>query len=189
MDVADGGSGLRTSLKVYTCRRSLRGGLRGFYVFICCIALGVMAISGVGSVAASLGEGLAREGRTVFVTGDAHAVIQVPCARCLKPLTISLDPQIDLSLLPALEDEEPDGEGELKDEALEEYTYSNDLIDVGAILNEQLLLEKPFRVLCDEECKGLCPSCGANLNEGACLCAPQPKSLAFAALKDFKPRN
>jgi len=43
--------------------RELRSGLRGFYVFIACIALGSMAIAGVGSLAASLGEGLAREGR------------------------------------------------------------------------------------------------------------------------------
>ena len=41
--------------------RELRGGLRGFYVFIACIALGVMTISGVGSVAASLGDGLDRK--------------------------------------------------------------------------------------------------------------------------------
>jgi putative ABC transport system permease protein len=46
--------------------RELRGGLGGFYVFIACIALGVMAIAGVGSVAASLSEGLAREGRTLL---------------------------------------------------------------------------------------------------------------------------
>jgi putative ABC transport system permease protein len=49
--------------------RELRGGLRGFYVFIGCIALGVMTIAGVGSVAASLGEGLAREGR-ILLGGD-----------------------------------------------------------------------------------------------------------------------
>ncbi|MEA2939265.1 MAG: putative transport system permease protein [Alphaproteobacteria bacterium] len=49
--------------------RELRGGLRGFYVFIACIALGVMAIAGVGSFAASLADGLAREGR-VILGGD-----------------------------------------------------------------------------------------------------------------------
>src|SRR5262245_13785706 len=49
--------------------RELRGGLRGFYVFIACIALGVMAISGVGSVASGLADGLAREGR-VILGGD-----------------------------------------------------------------------------------------------------------------------
>jgi len=56
--------------------RELRGGLRGFYVFIACIALGVMAIAGVGSVAASLGEGLAREGRALLGGDVAFALIQ-----------------------------------------------------------------------------------------------------------------
>jgi putative ABC transport system permease protein len=54
--------------------RELRGGLRGFYVFIACIALGVMAIAGVGSVAASLSEGLGREGRTLL-GGDVSFVL------------------------------------------------------------------------------------------------------------------
>ncbi len=56
--------------------RELRGGLRGFYVFIACIALGVMAIAGVGSVAASLSEGLAREGRTLLGGDVAFSLIQ-----------------------------------------------------------------------------------------------------------------
>ncbi len=56
--------------------RELRGGLRGFYVFIACIALGVMAIAGVGSVAASLGDGLAREGRTLLGGDAAFSLIQ-----------------------------------------------------------------------------------------------------------------
>src|SRR5436305_1890348 len=56
--------------------RELRGGLRGFYVFIACIALGVMAIAGVGSVAASLSEGLTREGRTLLGGDAAFSLIQ-----------------------------------------------------------------------------------------------------------------
>src|SRR4030081_3345760 len=56
--------------------REVRGGLRGFYVFIACIALGVMAIAGVGSVAASLGEGLAREGRTLLGGDVAFSLFQ-----------------------------------------------------------------------------------------------------------------
>ncbi|MGA7808657.1 ABC transporter permease [Bradyrhizobium sp.] len=56
--------------------RELRGGLRGFYVFIACIALGVMAISGVGSVAASLADGLAREGRNLLGGDVAFALFQ-----------------------------------------------------------------------------------------------------------------
>ena len=52
--------------------REMRGGLRGFYVFIACIALGVMAIAGVGSFARSLTDGLAREGR-VILGGDCRS--------------------------------------------------------------------------------------------------------------------
>ena len=56
--------------------RELRGGLSGFYVFIACIALGVLAIAGVGSVAASLSEGLAREGRALLGGDVAFSLIQ-----------------------------------------------------------------------------------------------------------------
>ncbi|HEY3792242.1 MAG TPA: ABC transporter permease [Bradyrhizobium sp.] len=64
------------SLALRYALRELRGGLRGFYVFIACIALGVMAIAGVGSVAASLGDGLAREGRTLLGGDVAFSLIQ-----------------------------------------------------------------------------------------------------------------
>jgi putative ABC transport system permease protein len=68
--------GRASSLALRYALRELRGGLRGFYVFIACIALGVMAIAGVGSVAASLGEGLAREGRTLLGGDVAFSLIQ-----------------------------------------------------------------------------------------------------------------
>src|SRR6201996_2820694 len=64
------------SLPLRFAWRELRGGLRGFYVFIACIALGVMAIAGIGSVAASLGDGMAREGRTLLGGDVAYSLIQ-----------------------------------------------------------------------------------------------------------------
>jgi putative ABC transport system permease protein len=68
--------GRAPSLALRYALRELRGGLRGFYVFIACIALGVMAIAGVGSVAASLSDGLAREGRTLLGGDAAFSLIQ-----------------------------------------------------------------------------------------------------------------
>ena len=65
-----------SSLALRYALRELRGGLRGFYVFIACIALGVLAIAGVGSVAASLSEGLAREGRTLLGGDVAFSLMQ-----------------------------------------------------------------------------------------------------------------
>jgi putative ABC transport system permease protein len=64
------------SLALRYALREMRSGLRGFYVFIACIALGVMAIAGVGSVAASLSEGLAREGRTLLGGDAAFSLMQ-----------------------------------------------------------------------------------------------------------------
>jgi len=72
---ASGGS-RGASLALRYALRELRSGLRGFYVFIACIALGVMAIAGVGSVAASLSDGLAREGRTLLGGDVAFSLIQ-----------------------------------------------------------------------------------------------------------------
>src|SRR5216683_8268524 len=58
--------GRPASLALRFALRELRGGLRGFYVFIACIGLGVMAIAGVGAVASGLADGLAREGRAIL---------------------------------------------------------------------------------------------------------------------------
>jgi putative ABC transport system permease protein len=70
------GNGGTSSLALRYALRELRGGLSGFYVFIACIALGVLAIAGVGSVAASLSDGLAREGRTLLGGDVAFGLIQ-----------------------------------------------------------------------------------------------------------------
>ena len=70
------GGSRASSLALRYALRELRGGLRGFYVFIACIALGVMAIAGVGSVAASLSDGLTREGRTLLGGDVAFSLIQ-----------------------------------------------------------------------------------------------------------------
>src|SRR3954452_8693347 len=69
-------SGRTRSLALRYALREMRGGLRGFYVFVACIALGALAIAGVGSVAASLTEGLAREGRTLLGGDVAFSLIQ-----------------------------------------------------------------------------------------------------------------
>ena len=128
---------------------------------------------------------LDRDGKTVNVVGDVHVLFNPPCARCLRAVPTSLDPHFDLHYLPATA--EADGnEVELDDEELDEYTYTNDEIDVGAILNEQILLERPFKILCSEDCQGLCPQCGANLNDSKCACKPIAKHPGLQALADIK---
>src|SRR5712672_1876687 len=99
-----------SSLALRCALRELRGGLRGFYVFIACIALGVMAIAGVGSVAACLGDGLAREGRTLLGGDVAFSLIQ----REAKPDEIAfLRARGEVSVAVALREMARSGDGRL----------------------------------------------------------------------------
>src|SRR5688572_32676195 len=88
---------------------------------------------------------LDRDGKNVNVVGDVHVRFNPPCARCLKAVNLSLDPHFDLHYLPAVAEQDAQ-EVELEDDELDEYTYTHDEIDVGAILNEQILLERPFKI-------------------------------------------
>jgi uncharacterized protein len=64
-------------------------------------------------------------------------------------------------------------------------------LDLGEMVREQLLLTTPMKRLCREDCKGRCPSCGADLNAGGCPCpAPEPEADSrFAALKKLFPQG
>src|SRR3954471_4945254 len=115
--------GRPASLALRYALRELRGGLRGFYVFIACIALGVMAIAGVGSVAASLSEGLAREGRNLLGGDAAFSLIQreaspdevaflrargtVSVAATLRSMARASDGKLALVELKAVDDDYP----------------------------------------------------------------------------------
>lgn len=64
--------------------------------------------------------------------------------------------------------------------------YEGRVIDLDAMLYEQLLLAQPTIYLCSEDCKGLCPQCATNLNKGTCNCKPIPPAHPFDALKKLK---
>jgi uncharacterized protein len=65
-------------------------------------------------------------------------------------------------------------------------SYSGDEIDLTHEIEEQIAMEIPLKPLCNEECKGLCHECGADLNTSTCSCSKEPVSLTFSALKNFK---
>lgn len=68
-----------------------------------------------------------------------------------------------------------------------DITYiSEDFIELGDVLSEQLRLQVPFQPLCKEDCKGMCAQCGADLNLGRCACAKLAKATPFSVLKDLK---
>lgn len=129
---------------------------------------------------------LSATNRTVRVKGEGHAEVRSECARCLKEVDTEVDPRFDIALIPSREGEIEDDEVELTTEELDEYTYDGNQIDVGEIVNEQFMLALPYRVLCQDDCAGLCPECGADLNVSSCECKKASGGGAFAALADIK---
>ncbi len=123
------------------------------------------------------------------LSGRIETRVETPCSRCLKPTLASLDVSFDLAYvreLPVIEGEEGEDGREISAEEMGLVLLQGDEIDLREAVQEQVVLAFPFRPLCAPGCRGLCPQCGANLNEETCRCAPADFNLKFAALKDLK---
>lgn len=118
-------------------------------------------------------------GDGVFVRGTLRTTVRLACRRCLSPVERRVDESVDLLYLEKVEEDELDGE-------VYRLPERGDELDLAPAVREHLLLDLPEYGLCDEECRGLCPGCGANLNEGACDCVPQAAPGPWDALKTIK---
>ncbi|MBQ3075282.1 MAG: DUF177 domain-containing protein [Clostridia bacterium] len=104
------------------------------------------------------------------VTGQYSA----PCARCLAPVAREFSIDIDLSVVTA------------PTESDEDYILAEgQKIDLGSFATDTVLLNLPLRLLCREDCKGLCPKCGKDLNQGDCECDHKEIDPRLAGLADF----
>ena len=117
--------------------------------------------------------------KEVTVTGNVQLSIQTSCSRCVEPVRIELSPYVSLVLSPAdkISDEDDD---------LEHETYRDDEIDLSNYLMEQIAISLPIKVVCNEDCKGLCAICGTNLNQETCTCESEKVNPRFAILKNLK---
>jgi uncharacterized protein len=124
-------------------------------------------------------------GQDVRLRGEIKAAICAPCDRCLNEVKIPVEIPFDLFYAPAGAGADQAGERELRERDLDFAVYENDQIDLDELVLEQLELSLPSRVLCREECRGLCPQCGADLNVEQCDCKPQidPRWQVLADLK------
>ncbi len=120
-------------------------------------------------------------GRAFLVRGKSHVTAKVACARCLEDTSVELAGDIEGYFVMDAPEQDEDLEGD-EFEALP----ADHAIDLAPLITAGLLLEAPFQPLCREDCAGLCPQCGANLNDGPCGCEPEegiaPKN-PFAVLK------
>jgi uncharacterized protein len=112
-----------------------------------------------------------------------HGDFDVLCARCVEPVRTPLSGKFDLMFRPQAADAEG-GERAITLDETEIGYYEESGLSLEDVVREQVLLSLPSRTLCKEDCKGLCPRCGQNLNLGACDCNPtsDPRWNALAGL-------
>ncbi len=140
----------------------------------------------VDPVAVHLEGSLVRHTEGFALTGRYAASGTVLCARCLTPVSWSENESFVLDIRAPLV-APTDEEVSLAAEDLDVVFVEGDELDLVDVAAEQVLLALPMKVLCDEACAGLCPSCGGNRNvAGQCRCQPEadPRWEALRELKD-----
>lgn len=121
----------------------------------------------------------------VVARGRVQARLGRRCRRCLEPVKVELDQELNLVWAPPdqLEDEveEEDAGGEVR-----RLDASANELKLADAIREEVILAAPTYVVCSEECQGLCPRCGINRNERSCDCTlkePDPRWDALRALQ------
>ena len=108
-------------------------------------------------------------GKGYLVRVHLSTAVKLECTRCLEPFTLPLERDMEEVFYP----EGLRGKVSEKDEVVSYFT--DDTLDLGESIRENLQLALPMKRLCQEHCRGLCPVCGHNLNEGECGCQrPEP---------------
>lgn len=121
---------------------------------------------------------------TIRLDMAMDAVFELECCRCLDPVVLSCRSEVKYTLAPLKERMEKEDPESLEEDLNFSY-YKGDEIEFDPIVVEQILMQIPLKPLCREDCKGLCPSCGINLNTDACKCGGETGHPGFAALKKF----
>jgi len=119
------------------------------------------------------------------LVGTARTELELSCGRCLEPFRMPFDGSFDLRYVPASELSNED-EREVAEADLDTSFYRDDQIDLSELLREQFYLALPMKPLCSDQCAGLCPHCGTNLNTGACQCDSKWEDPRLAPLKGLK---
>ncbi len=125
----------------------------------------------------------------IIISGRISAALLMPCSRCLTPYTERLEDDFALEYLPEPDFQDHEEDIELDEADLDISYYTGHSIALNEVLREQLLLRIPLQPLCRQDCAGLCPSCGTNLNEDSCGCDTRQRDSRLAVLEKLLPHN
>ncbi len=119
----------------------------------------------------------------VLVQGNARAEVLLDCVRCLEPVSVPLEIAVEETFVPTLDILT----GQLirpeeEDQAL--WIDEHHILDLGEVLRQDVLVALPLHVVCRPDCRGLCSTCGKNLNDGPCDCEVD-NDPRWTALRDL----
>ena len=119
-----------------------------------------------------------QENKTLFIRGFVDVTLSIPCGRCLEEvptqICFDIDKKLDIN------------ESVLLDDEMEENDYLIGFeLDVDKLVYAEILVNWPMKVLCKEDCEGICKVCGANLNKGDCGCQRTELDPRMAAIQDI----
>ncbi len=118
-------------------------------------------------------------GKKLLLEGKAVLTLRIPCGRCLEPV----DVPFELDIFQELDMDASEAD---RVEELNEQPYvSGYYLDVDQLIGNELLLNLPMKVLCREDCKGICNRCGMNLNRGSCSCERSSPDPRMSAIQDI----
>jgi uncharacterized protein len=123
---------------------------------------------------------------SVSLNGVLTGVVQLDCARCGDPVSYELNEEFLYLVTTREEDTSELPEKEVSDEECDTLYLKEPVIDVADILQEQMYLAIPGKVVCGDQCRGLCPGCGGSLNREECFCSESQPDTPFAILKKLK---
>lgn len=123
-------------------------------------------------------------GDLLLVRGFLNTSVELECSRCLRLFAVSLrcevEEQVELRAAAARPFEHP--QVSITPEEGDTLFLEGNILDLTELIRQMLLVSLPIKPLHDEACKGLCPTCGKDLNEGECSCDKPMGHPAFAAL-------
>lgn len=121
----------------------------------------------------------------IRIYGNLHTRVELVCARCLDSVVEEISRDFDLSYRP-MNSIAHNEELQLDSDETEVAFYEGDGLFLADVLAEQLNLAIPMKVICRSDCRGLCPHCGANLNNEECRCEKHASDPRFAPLARLK---
>ena len=124
-----------------------------------------------------------RAGQELFFHGRIGGAAVGHCGRCLEEYGFDFTKEFSVVLVPKQPLQE---DAALSDDDLDLSFYDGDEVDLSPLVREQIILALPTRPLCRENCKGLCPRCGADLNVEHCGCTMAAADPRFAVLRNLK---